>query len=213
AGCTGQVALLIRITELALPLDYTPEALRQAVLERLAIAATDLLDVQLFRRSPDARRRNAAILFVCIVDIAVRDEAAVLQRLAADRNVRPAPDTSYHPVAQAPALLPERPVVVGFGPGGLFAALVLAQSGFRPIVLERGRDVRRRTRDTWALWRQNTLDPESNVQFGEGGAGLFSDGKLYSQIKDPRFLGRKVMREFVQAGAPPEILHMNRPHI
>lgn len=183
------------------------------MLERLAIAETDLLEVQLFRRSPDARRRNAAILFVCIVDVAVRDEAAVLQRLAADRNVRPAPDTSYHPVAQAPALLPERPVVVGFGPGGLFAALVLAQSGFRPIVLERGRDVRRRTRDTWALWRQNTLDPESNVQFGEGGAGLFSDGKLYSQIKDPRFLGRKVMREFVQAGAPPEILHMNRPHI
>ena len=85
--------------------------------------------------------------------------------------------------------------------------------GFRPIVLERGRDVRRRTRDTWALWRGRTLTPESNVQFGEGGAGLFSDGKLYSQIKDPKFYGRKVMQEFVRAGAPPEILYVNRPHI
>src|SRR6185295_2034191 len=124
-----------------------------------------------------------------------------------------APDTSYHPPAKAPAILNSRPLVVGFGPGGLFAALILAQTGFKPIVLERGRDVRRRTQDTWGLWRRKILDPVSNVQFGEGGAGLFSDGKLYSQIKDPKFYGRKVMHEFVRAGAPPEILYVSKPHI
>ncbi|MEX2334666.1 MAG: hypothetical protein WD600_10440, partial [Pseudohongiella sp.] len=133
--------------------------------------------------------------------------------LAADQHVRPAPDTRYHPVAQAPAGLTERPVIIGFGPCGLFAALILAQMGFRPIVLERGKDVRSRTQDTWALWRKNKLTPESNVQFGEGGAGLFSDGKLYSQIKDPKFYGRKVMHEFVRAGAPDEIMFVNKPHI
>ena len=204
---------MIRITELPVPLDYTPEMLRQAVLRRLAIADEELLDLALFKRSYDARRKRGSIVFVCIVDVTLRDEAAVLQRLAGDRHVSPAPDTAYHPVAQAPAGLAERPIVVGFGPGGLFAALLLAQMGFKPIVLERGRDVRRRTQDTWGLWRKNTLTPESNVQFGEGGAGLFSDGKLYSQIKDPKFYGRKVMHEFVRAGAPTEILYVSKPHI
>jgi len=203
---------VIRITELALPLDYPPDALRKAVLKRLQIADADLLDVQLFKRSHDARKKYA-IRFICIVDVSLRDEAAVLKRFAKDAQVKPAPDTAYHPVAQAPATLQERPLVVGFGPGGLFAALLLAQMGFRPIVLERGRDVRRRTQDTWALWRKNILTPESNVQFGEGGAGLFSDGKLYSQIKDPKFYGRKVMHEFVRAGAPQDILFVSKPHI
>ena len=204
---------VIRITELPLPLDYPPEALREAIVQRLAIAEDELLDFTLFKRSYDARKKNTGIVFVCIVDVSVRDEPAVLQRLAGDRHVGPAPDTAYHTVAQAPAHLKERPIIVGFGPCGLFAALLLAQMGFKPIVLERGRDVRRRTRDTWALWRKNTLIPESNVQFGEGGAGLFSDGKLYSQIKDPKFYGRKVMHEFVRAGAPPEILYVSKPHI
>jgi uncharacterized protein len=212
AGYTGQEAAVIRITELPLPLDHTPESLRRAVVDRLAIDDAELLSLTLFKRSPDARRRNA-ILFVCIVDVEVRDEAALLRRFEQDRQVGPAPDTAYHPVAQARANLKERPIVVGFGPGGLFAALLLAQMGFRPIVLERGREVRRRTQDTWGLWRKNTLNPESNVQFGEGGAGLFSDGKLYSQIKDPKFYGRKVMHEFVAAGAPPEILFVSKPHI
>jgi uncharacterized FAD-dependent dehydrogenase len=204
---------VIRITELPLPLDYTPEALRQAVVKRLRIRDAELLGLTLFKRSYDARKKNTGIVFICIVDATVAGEAAVLKRLAGERHVSVAPDTSYHTVAKAPATSSERPLVIGFGPGGLFAALLLAQMGFRPIVLERGRDVRRRTQDTWALWRKNILNPESNVQFGEGGAGLFSDGKLYSQIKDPKFYGRKVMHEFVRAGAPEEILFVSKPHI
>jgi uncharacterized FAD-dependent dehydrogenase len=213
AGDTGQEPALIRITELSLPLDHPDSALREAIVRRLGIADGDLLDFTVFRRSYDARKKNSTIVFVYTIDLSARDEAAILRRLAHDRQVGLAPDTSYHPVGQAPTDLQERPVIVGFGPCGLFAALVLAQMGFKPIVLERGRDVRRRTQDTWALWLQNQLDPESNVQFGEGGAGLFSDGKLYSQIKDPKFYGRKVMREFVRAGAPPEILYVSKPHI
>jgi uncharacterized protein len=204
---------VIRITELTLPLDVTPEAMRRAIVQRLQIADADLLDFTVFKRSYDARKKSNAITFVYIIDLKARDEAAILKRFARDRSVSVAPDTDYYPVAHAPKNLHERPIVVGFGPGGLFAALLLAQMGFRPIVLERGRDVRRRTKDTWALWRQKVLTPESNVQFGEGGAGLFSDGKLYSQIKDPKFYGRKVMREFVRAGAPPEILFVSKPHI
>jgi hypothetical protein len=212
AGDTGQEPRLIRITELSLPLDHAEDALRKAIVRRLGIADGELLDFTVFRRGYDARRKSA-ISFVYTIDLNARDEAPILARLRRDPHVRPAPDTRYHFVAKAPGDLQERPVVVGFGPCGLFAALVLAQMGFRPVVLERGRDVRRRTQDTWALWRRNTLTPESNVQFGEGGAGLFSDGKLYSQIKDPKFYGRKVMQEFVRAGAPPEILYVSKPHI
>nr|WP_255428938.1 FAD-dependent oxidoreductase [Saccharophagus sp. K07] len=153
------------------------------------------------------------MLFVYVVDVEVANEKQVLNRFAEDKNVRVAPDTNYYPVAKAPQNLPERPLGIGFGPCGLFAALTLAQMGFNPIVLERGKDVRRRTKDTWGLWRKKILTPESNVQFGEGGAGLFSDGKLYSQIKDPKFYGRKVMQEFVKAGAPEEILYVSKPHI
>ncbi|MDB6063639.1 MAG: hypothetical protein JWM78_3742 [Verrucomicrobiaceae bacterium] len=204
---------MIRINELSLPLDHPADALRAAIGKRLEIDDTDLLNFTVFKRSYDARKKNTVILFIYIVDVEVLDEAAVLQRFDADRNVRPAPDTNYYAVGQAPATLTERPLVVGFGPCGLFAALLLAQMGFKPIVLERGRDVRRRTKDTWALWRNNTLTPESNVQFGEGGAGLFSDGKLYSQIKDPKFYARKVVHEFVRAGAPEEIMYVSKPHI
>lgn len=204
---------MIRITELALPLDHPVTALRKAIVARLKVRDEDLLDFTVFKRSYDARKKNTEITFVYIIDLSARDEVHILARYAGDQHVRPAPDTSYHVLAQAPDNLAERPIIIGFGPCGLFAALTLAQMGFKPIVLERGRDVRARTKDTWALWRKKELTPESNVQFGEGGAGLFSDGKLYSQIKDPKFYGRKVMHEFVRAGAPEEIMFVNKPHI
>jgi uncharacterized FAD-dependent dehydrogenase len=204
---------MLRLTELSLPLDHTPEALRPAIVERLGIKDADLLDFTVFKRSYDARKKNSTILFVYVLDLNLRNEQAVLKRLVDDRHVGRSPDTGYHFLARAEAPLEERPIVVGFGPCGLFAALLLAQMGLRPIVLERGQNVRQRTRDTWALWRNRKLTPESNVQFGEGGAGLFSDGKLYSQIKDPKFYGRKVMQEFVKAGAPAEILYVSKPHI
>lgn len=204
---------MIRINELALPLDHSEPALSEAILARLKITANDLEDFTVFKRSYDARKKNSEIKFVYIIDVTVRDEESVLARFNADLHIKRAPDTRYYPVASVSDWQASRPIVVGFGPCGLFAALILAQMGFKPIVLERGKEVRQRTKDTWALWRNNVLDTESNVQFGEGGAGLFSDGKLYSQIKDPKFYGRKVMAEFVRAGAPEEILFVSKPHI
>ncbi len=203
---------MIRLTELRLPLEHPPEALTAAVLQRLGLGCDELIELHIHKRSPDARKKSAP-QFVYSLDLELRDEAAVLARCAGDTHVGPTPDMAYRFVARAPANLPLRPIVVGFGPAGIFAALILAQSGFRPLVLERGRKVRERTRDTWDLWRKHNLHPESNVQFGEGGAGTFSDGKLYSQIRDPRHLARKVLAEFVKAGAPAEILYVGKPHI
>jgi uncharacterized FAD-dependent dehydrogenase len=204
---------MLRISELKLPLDHAPEALPAAIAARLGVREADLARWSVWKRAHDARKK-AAILKVYIVDAEVAGEAAVLKRLADDPHVRPTPDTSYRPVCAAPSPgRRPRPVVVGAGPCGLFAGLILAELGLRPIILDRGKVVRERTKDTWGLWRRSELDPESNVQFGEGGAGTFSDGKLYSQIKDPRFLGRKVLTEFVAAGAPEEILTEAHPHI
>jgi hypothetical protein len=197
-----------------IPVPHPTEALNRLAALALGIAGQDIAGLQVFKRSFDARK--AELLVVYIVDVTLANpahEAALLAQFAGNPHITATPDMAYHPVGHAPAELTERPVVVGFGPCGMFAALVLAQMGFKPIVLERGKTVRERTKDTWGLWRKKTLNPESNVQFGEGGAGTFSDGKLYSQIKDPRFLGRKVMQEFVQAGAPAEILYEAHPHI
>lgn len=204
---------MIRINELSLPLDHSADALTQAILQRLKISPHNLHNFTIFKRSYDARKKNSEIKFIYIVDVEVNNADEILARFSDDHHVRATPDTRYYSVAQAPENLGERPIIIGFGPCGLFAALLLAQMGFKPIVLERGRDVRTRTKDTWALWRKKELTPESNVQFGEGGAGLFSDGKLYSQIKDPKFYGRKVMHEFVRAGAPEEIMFVSKPHI
>jgi uncharacterized FAD-dependent dehydrogenase len=208
---------MIRLSEIKLPLseaEHPEPALRAACARLLGVAPAAIAVLHVFKRSFDARK--AELMAVYIVDLTLAQpahEAALLGKFGKHPHIGPTPEMEWHPPARAPADLPLRPVVVGFGPCGIFAALTLAQMGFRPIVLERGKPVRERTKDTWCLWRKNVLQPESNVQFGEGGAGTFSDGKLYSQIKDSRHLGRKVMQEFVKAGAPAEILYVAHPHI
>ena len=228
---------MIRITEIKLPLTALPvsarraadapsetdgdrlppahplDALRSAAAGILGVTVQDIAQLQVFKRSFDARKADVMAVYIVDVQLTGNAQDALLARHATHPHVSATPDMAYRPVAQAPANLTLRPVVVGFGPCGMFAALLLAQMGFRPIVLERGPPVRQRTKDTWDLWRKNTLHTQSNVQFGEGGAGTFSDGKLWSQIRDPQFLGRKVMTELVQAGAPPEILYEAHPHI
>ena len=203
---------MLRLTEINLPLDHRETDIGAAIGERLGLGAGDLVGYSIFRRGIDARKRSA-FKVIYTLDVDVRDEPAVLARMQADRRLLQTPDATYRFVAQAPGALAQRPLVIGTGPCGFFAGLLLAQMGFRPLILERGKAVRERTQDTWGLWRRSVLDPESNVQFGEGGAGTFSDGKLYSQIRDPRHLGRKVLEELVAAGAPPEILYVSKPHI
>jgi uncharacterized FAD-dependent dehydrogenase len=203
---------MLRITDLQLPLDHSESALRQELLARLDIAEHRLRAVHVFRRAFDARKKNA-IQLVYTLDVEVDDEAAVLARSRPGSKIAHSPDTTYQFVARAPRPPALRPIVIGFGPCGLFAALILAQSGFCPLIIERGKPVRERTKDTFGLWRKRELHPESNVQFGEGGAGTFSDGKLWTQVSDPKHYGRKVLEEFVKADAPPEILYVSKPHI
>lgn len=204
-------AAMIRLSELKLPLHHADEALPAAICRRLRVTPRDMIRFNVARRGHDARDKGN-IQLVYSVDVTLKNEAAVLERFRRDRDVQRTPDTRYHMPSTPPAGA-KRPGVIGAGPCGLFAALILAQAGYRPIILERGKVVRERTQDTWGLWRRSVLNPESNVQYGEGGAGTFSDGKLYSRIKDPRHLNRKVLTEFVKAGAPPEILTEAHPHI
>jgi uncharacterized protein len=209
---------MLRITEIKLPIEladtlkHQDDQIKAAILKRLEIPETELIHFEIFKRGVDARKSHA-ILYVYNIDVEVRNEARFLAKFKKDPHIKPAPDTQYKFVARQETNTHERPVVVGFGPAGIFAALILAQAGFNPIVLERGKEVRKRTKDTWGLWRKRELNPESNVQFGEGGAGTFSDGKLYSQIKDTKHYSRKVLHEFVKAGAPEEILYVSHPHI
>ena len=207
---------MLRLNEVKLPLEHDEAALSSAILARLAIPAADLIGYTVFKRSYDARKRSAVVLIYSL-HVEVRNEAAVLAGVRHDIHVMPAPDTEYKFVAGGEQLAGHseqpRPIVIGTGPCGLFVALILAQMGLRPIILERGKQVRERTVDTFGFWRKRELNPESNVQFGEGGAGTFSDGKLYSQIKDPKHYGRKVLTEFVKAGAPEEIMYVSKPHI
>jgi uncharacterized FAD-dependent dehydrogenase len=203
---------MLRLTEVQLPLNHPESAIQEAILERLGISAKDLIGFTIFRRGYDARKKTS-IQLIYTLDVDVRNEAALLKKFHGDRHINVTPDTSYHFVTHAPGNLPLRPVVIGTGPCGIFAGLILAQMGFKPIILERGKSVRERTKDTFGLWRKRELQPESNVQFGEGGAGTFSDGKLHSQVKDPKHYGRKVLMEFVKADAPPEILYVSKPHI
>ncbi|EIE1271509.1 NAD(P)/FAD-dependent oxidoreductase [Vibrio parahaemolyticus] len=204
---------MIRINEIKLPLDHEEGALLDAITKKLGIPAEKVISFNVFRRGYDARKKTNIHLIYTLDIIVEGDETALLAKFAHDPHVRQTPDMEYKFVAKAPENLTERPIVIGFGPCGLFAGLVLAQMGFNPIIVERGKEVRERTKDTFGFWRKRTLNPESNVQFGEGGAGTFSDGKLYSQVKDPNFYGRKVITEFVEAGAPEEILYVSKPHI
>src|ERR1700712_1479403 len=207
---------MLRLSEIKLPLEHSESELESAIRSRLAlihIPVDSLIRYTVFRRAHDARKRSD-IKLTYIVDVDVKDEASALRYLNDQPHCSITPDMAYKFVAKAPEQMTSpRPVVIGVGPCGLFAGLILAQMGFRPIILERGKAVRERTKDTWGLWRKNVLNPESNVQFGEGGAGTFSDGKLYSQVKDPKHYGRKVLTEFVKAGAPEEIMYVSKPHI
>ncbi len=203
---------MLRLNEIKLPLDHSETALREAILKKLQITAADLTRYTIFKRSYDARKKSQIIL-VYIVDIETPKQKALLQRFKKDPHVVQAPNIAYTPVAQAPNNQQKRPIVIGTGPCGMFAGLLLAQMGFRPILLERGKSVRDRSADTFGFWLKSRLNPESNAQFGEGGAGTFSDGKLYSQVSDPKHYGRKVLNELVAAGAAPEILYINKPHI
>ncbi len=203
---------MLRITELKLPLDHSETDLKHAILKRLGIKAEHLVSYKVFRQGHDARKKSE-IYLVYTLDVEVTNQEAYLAMLDTKSGISITPDTTYQFVAKAPENLKDRPIIIGMGPCGLFVGLVLAQMGFKPIILERGKEVRERTKDTFGLWRKSIFNPESNVQFGEGGAGTFSDGKLYTQIKDPNHYGRKVLTEFVKAGAPAEILYVSKPHI
>ncbi len=203
---------MIRLTEIKLPLDHEESAIQDAIEAKLGINSDQVLSFNIFKRGYDARKKSK-ILLIYTLDVLVENEAELLEQFISDPHVKVTPDMEYKFVAKAVENQTERPVVIGFGPCGLFAGLVLAQMGFNPIIIERGKEVRERTKDTFGFWRKRTLNTESNVQFGEGGAGTFSDGKLYSQVKDPKHYGRKVIEEFVAAGAPEEILYVSKPHI
>ena len=209
---------MLRVSDIKLPLDHSQDDLSAAIVKKLNLELGDLITFSVFKRSYDARKKGHILLIYSLdIELTANAERLVLKKFNNKSFVMPSPDTRYQWVVEKANEFPQpdqqRPVIVGFGPCGMLAALLLAQMGLKPIVIERGQNVRQRTKDTWGLWRGRELNPDSNVQFGEGGAGTFSDGKLYSQIKDPHHYGRKVLTEFVKFGAPEEILYVSKPHI
>ena len=203
---------MIRLSNIKLPLDHEEQALVDTILSTLQINAEQLLSYKIRRRAYDARKKNT-IFLIYTLDIDTSINTELLQQFVDNQSIKASPEMEYQYVAQAPVDLQERPVIIGFGPCGLLAALLLAEMGYRPIILERGKEVRERTKDTFGFWRNKKLNTESNVQFGEGGAGTFSDGKLHTQIKDPKHYAHKVLSEFVATGAPKEIMYVSKPHI
>lgn len=209
---------MLRLSDIKLTLDHDEAELANAVVKKLNLGPADLVTCTVFKRSYDARKKGHILLIYSLdIELTASAEKSVLKKFGNKSFVMPSPDTSYQWVVEKAKNFPQanqqRPIIIGFGPCGMLAALLLAQMGLKPIVIERGENVRQRTKDTWGLWRERELNPNSNVQFGEGGAGTFSDGKLYSQIKDPHHYGRKVLTEFVRFGAPEEILYVSKPHI
>ena len=200
---------MIRVGGLKVPVDGDMALLEKQLLKKLGAPPGALLEYRISRESIDARKGNM-IFFVYTVDVALKDESRFLKKVMS-KDISPTPDPSYQFVRTGTEKLPERPVVVGAGPAGLFAALLLAQMGFRPLLLERGPAVDERVGSVQKFWETGQLDPEKNVQFGEGGAGTFSDGKLTTLIRDRRC--RKVLEEMIRAGAPEEILYSHRPHV
>lgn len=210
---------VLRLSELKLPLEHGEADLAASICRRLKLAPEALRSQRVVKRSVDARKKaHIQLTYSVEIELEPALEQKLLQRFRKDPHLQPAPNTSYQFVAKAPVGIADgavpRPVVIGAGPCGYFCALVLAQMGYRPLLLERGKPVKERSADTFGFWKGKTpFNPESNAQFGEGGAGTFSDGKLYSQVRDPNHYGRKVLEEFVVAGANPEILVLHRPHI
>ena len=201
---------MLRLTNLSVPLDYTPDSLNTLLLKKLKLAAGQLLSVRVSRRSVDARNK-ADVHFVLSVDLSLRDEQAALRRNKTLSRIQNPPQEIRTGFSAASPVWKTKPLVVGAGPAGLFAALTLARSGAEPVLIERGRPVDARTRDVSALQNSGILDPDSNVQFGEGGAGAFSDGKLTCGVKSPYI--RMILETLVAHGAPEEILTDQKPHI
>ncbi len=198
---------MIRINEIKLSLEEDIDRIPGKIAKKLRLKPEEILEYQIFRESIDARKRDQ-INLVYTVDVKVKNEEKVLEK---HRDISNSPDFRYNDVTHGTKVLGNRPVVIGTGPAGLFAGLILAQRGYKPVLLERGQDVDTRTEDVKGFWQGKEINPESNVQFGEGGAGTFSDGKLTTRIKDIRV--RKILEELVEAGAPEEILYSYKPHI
>lgn len=200
---------MLRIQQIKLSLEEPLTLLPEKIIRKLHIKESDLLSYRIFKESIDARSKKQELHFIYCVDCKVRGEEAILKRKIKD--VSRTPDIRYHMPSKGVVGLAHRPVVIGFGPAGMFAALLLAQMGYEPLVLERGECVEKRVESVERFWKEGILNTSSNVQFGEGGAGTFSDGKLTARSKDLRV--HKVLKEFVNFGAPEEILYQQHPHI